>query len=90
MRVNAIHYDEAFKVQFLKLPQMIQKRAVRAEALFRDNPFYPSLRLHKLGGKLKELWSLSIDRKYRILFKPMQDGMILLVSIGLHAIYEEN
>jgi len=61
---------------------------VRKNKFSRKNPFYPSLRLHKLKGRLDGLWSLSIDLKYRIIFKVMDDGAILFVSIGLHAIYE--
>lgn len=89
MRIRVIHFDEAFHKQFLTLPKAIQKKAVKAETLFRGNAFHPSLRLHKLGGKIKELWSISIDRKYRIMFKPMPDGVILFISIGSHAIYDD-
>ena len=53
------------------------------------NPFHPSLRLHKLRGKLEGLWSISIDRKYRLIFKALENGVILFISIGLHAIYEK-
>jgi addiction module RelE/StbE family toxin len=85
-----VHYDKEFERQFLNLPKKIQKKACKKEAIFRTNPFHPSLRLHKLHGKLKDSWSISIDNKYRIIFKVMKDGVILFVSVGLHAIYEEN
>ncbi|MBI5412151.1 type II toxin-antitoxin system RelE/ParE family toxin [Candidatus Peregrinibacteria bacterium] len=88
MIIKAIHYDQAFEEQFLGLPKGIQKKAAKAETFFRKNPFYPSLRLHKLHGELKDLWSISIDQKYRIIFKAMDDGVILFISAGLHAIYE--
>lgn len=90
MKVVKIHYDDDFEEQFLKLPKNIQKKAFKAEALFRQNTFHPSLRLHKLEGKLKEHWSISLDKKYRIMFKIMNDGVILFISIGLHSIYEKN
>ncbi|PJC38026.1 type II toxin-antitoxin system mRNA interferase toxin, RelE/StbE family, partial [Candidatus Peregrinibacteria bacterium CG_4_9_14_0_2_um_filter_41_14] len=77
-----------FERQFVKLPKNIQQKAVKSEVLFRANPFHPSLRLHKLKGKLVGLWSISIDRKYRIIFRPQQNGDMLFISIGLHAIYE--
>jgi len=57
--------------------------------LFKENPFHLSLRLHKLKGKLEGLWSISIDMKHRIIFKSLEDGVILFVSIGMHAIYED-
>lgn len=89
MQVKTIHYNETFADQFRGLPKNIQKKAIKAETLFRSNAFHPSLRLHKLSGSLQELWSISLDRKYRIIFKPLKNGVILLVSIGAHAIYEK-
>lgn len=88
MKIKAIHYDEDFEKQFKKLPKVIQKKACKTELLFRQNPFHPSLRLHKLEGKLKHLWSISLDKKYRIIFKSMEEGVILFISIGVHAIYD--
>lgn len=89
MKVNEIHYNSDFEDQFLSLPKKIQKKACEKEEIFRKNPFYPSLRLHKLKGRLDGLWSISIDFKYRIIFRVMEDGAILFVSVGLHAIYED-
>lgn len=88
MQAKEIHYNDDFKMQFLCLPKSIQKKACKCEQLFRDNAFHPSLRLYKLKGKLDGLWSISIDIKYRIIFKPLNNGVILFVSIGLHAIYD--
>lgn len=88
MKVKEIHYNEHFQKMFRKLPKKIQEKSCRIEVLFRNSPFYPSLRLHKLSGKLKDLWSISVDRKYRIVFEAMEDGNILFMSIGLHAIYD--
>lgn len=89
MRIKSIYYNEKFADQFRALPKIIQKKAIKTEIIFRKNPFYPSLRLHKLSGELKNLWSISVDMKYRIIFKPLEDGVILFISIGLHAIYEK-
>ena len=88
MQVKEIHYNESFEAQFFNLPKSIQKKACSKEQLFRKNAFHPSLRLHKLKGKLDGLWSISIDMKYRIIFKPLDDGVILFVSVGMHAIYD--
>lgn len=89
MKVKEIHYNADFEKQFSSFPKSIQKKACKCEGLFRENPFHPSLRLHKLKGNLEGLWSISIDRKCRIVFKPMDDGVILFVSIGVHSIYED-
>lgn len=89
MQIKEIHYNNQFEDQFLALPKTVQKKALKKEKLFRENPFHPSLRLHKLKGKLEGLWSISIDMKYRIIFKPLEDGVVLFISVGMHAIYED-
>lgn len=88
MQIKEVHYNKVFEHQFLALPKIIKQKACKTEQLFRQNPFHPSLRLHKLKGKLEGLWSISVDMRYRIIFKPLPDGVVLFVSIGLHAIYE--
>ena len=88
MKIQEIHVHKAFEKQFRMLPAHIQQKAGKAEKLFRDNPFHPSLRLHKLKGKLDGLWSISLDREYRIIFEVLEDGVVLFISIGRHSIYE--
>lgn len=88
MIIKNIEYNLDFYQQFKKLPANIRRKAVKAEALMRDNIFHPSLRLHKLKGRLQDTWSVSVDRKYRIVFKPVGNGTIILFSIGMHAIYD--
>ncbi|MDP4007842.1 MAG: type II toxin-antitoxin system RelE/ParE family toxin [Candidatus Peregrinibacteria bacterium] len=89
MKVRNIYYDEGFEKEFLNLPVHIQKKAVKAETLFKNNSFHPSLRVHKLKGKLFGAWSISVDMQYRIIFKPCDNGDILFASVGTHAIYED-
>ena len=53
--------------------------------LLSNNPFHPSLRLHKLQGKLKQLHSVSINLQYRILLEFLiQDDKIIFIDIGSH------
>ena len=89
MQISEIHYNDQFEKQFLRLTKIVQKKACTKEKIFKENPFHPSLRLHKLKGKLDGLWSISIDMKYRIIFKSLEDGIILFISIGMHSIYED-
>jgi mRNA-degrading endonuclease YafQ of YafQ-DinJ toxin-antitoxin module len=49
------------------------------------NPNHPSLRLHKLHGKLSELYSVSINISYRIFIDFFIEGnKIIPVDIGNH------
>jgi addiction module RelE/StbE family toxin len=89
MTVGALHYHDDFILQFDALPKSIAERAVTKLELFSSNPFHASLRTHKLLGKLVGHWSISINMKYRIIFKPQDNGDILLVSVGTQSIYEK-
>lgn len=84
---NNIIYSNGFKERFIKLPRSIAELAIKKEELFRENPFHSSLRLHELRGRLKGLWSISVNMKCRIIFKYMNNGDILFISIGNHDIY---
>ena len=89
MEIRQIHFNPKFESQFIKLPSKIQKKAEKCRKLLLANLLHPSLRLHKLKGKMAGKWSISVDRKYRIIFRALDDGIILFISIGLHAIYED-
>ncbi len=52
-----------------------------------SNPFDPSLKTHKLKGKLSEFYSVSVTDDIRIIFQFAEDKndlSILLLSIGSH------
>jgi len=82
-----IYYSSEFKKQFKKLPRHIQTIAIIKEPIFQVNPFNPSLRTHKLSGRLHGLWSFSLDYKHRVIFRFLPDRTVLFVSVGDHSIY---
>ncbi|MEK7655514.1 MAG: type II toxin-antitoxin system mRNA interferase toxin, RelE/StbE family [Patescibacteria group bacterium] len=88
MVVKAIFYHPKFVSEFRKLPDEIKNRAIKTEALFRQDPLHPSLRLHGLKGNLIGSWSISVTMKVRIIFKRMANGDIVFYSIGKHDIYQ--
>lgn len=51
---------------------------------FTIDPFDQSLKTHKLSGKLKELWSFSVEYDERVLFYFTEDGNAVFVNIGSH------
>ncbi len=87
MKVATILYDHLFIKEFQALSIIIQHKAVQTEQRFRDNPLHPSLRLHRLKGKLEGSWSISVTISIRIIFKRADNGDILFYSIGHHDIY---
>lgn len=57
----------------------------KALQLLELNPNYPSLRLHKLKGRLKNLYSISVTLSYRITLSfAIIEGAIVLIDIGAH------
>ncbi len=52
------------------------------------DPFYPSLRTHKLTGNLSGVWACSINSDLRVLFEFVRQNndvdAILLLNIGSH------
>ena len=53
--------------------------------LLEINPHHPSLRLHKLHGKLSELYSVSINISYRIsIIFLIRDDKIIPIDLGSH------
>jgi Txe/YoeB family toxin of Txe-Axe toxin-antitoxin module len=89
MKIREIIYSEFFCGQYNRLPLFIRKKATQKIDIFRRNPFHPSLHLHKLKGKLEGQWAISVDYSHRIIITPLDDGDVVLQSIGRHAIYDQ-
>lgn len=82
-----IYYHPRFKESYKKLPLSLKKKTELLEGDFRKNPFDIKFKTHKLHGKLKNQWSFSINREYRILFEFDKDDIIFL-DIGNHKLYK--
>jgi len=83
-----IEYSSHFKNSYKKLTRGIQIKAEVAELLFRDDPFNPKIKTHKLKGKLKDFYSFSIDFKFRIVFKFVSGRKkVVFLDVGDHKIY---
>ncbi|MFN2455416.1 MAG: type II toxin-antitoxin system YafQ family toxin [Pyrinomonadaceae bacterium] len=52
--------------------------------LFKTDPFDPKLRTHKLSGKLKDLWSFSVEYDLRVIFSFAGQERVVFVDIGSH------
>ena len=70
--------------KLLKQDQSFEKRLKEKLNIFIDNPFNPILKTHKLSGKLKELYSFSIEFDLRILFY-FYENKAVFIDIGRHA-----
>ena len=75
--------------KFLKRHPDVETQYVKTLELLELNPHHPSLRLHRLSGKLEGLQSISINLKYRITIEIIiTERDIVLINVGDHdAVY---
>ena len=81
-------YEKRLRKFIKKHPEVLSQyeKTIR---LLEVNPHHPSLRLHKLSGKLSDLHSVSINISYRITLELIfTEKEIIPVEIGSHdAVY---
>jgi mRNA-degrading endonuclease YafQ of YafQ-DinJ toxin-antitoxin module len=71
--------------KFIKKHPEIINQYKKTLQLLEINPTHPSLRLHKLEGKLSDIFSVSINISYRILLEfIIKEKEIILINIGTH------
>lgn len=81
-----LRFSEDVEKYLKKLKRHNPKQFILAKkqlALFENNPQHPSLRIHKLSGKLTGVWSLSIGLKLRLLYF-IKNGEAWGYLIGTH------
>jgi addiction module RelE/StbE family toxin len=81
-------YLKKLKKFLKKHPDIIQRYSKTIEIL-EVNPHHPSLRLHKLQGRLCEFYSISINIEYRVVMDfIIKDNEIIPIDVGTHdAVY---
>lgn len=77
-----------FKRSFKKVPISIQEDLDSKIDLFAEDPFEPSLRTHKLKGKLSGYYSFYLRNGYRVIFRFDKLNEIILLDIGKHDKYK--
>lgn len=84
-----ISYTKKFIKMFSALDENLQERVVEKIEMFKNPKNHKNLSVHKLHGKLKNLYSFSVDRKHRIVFqygKSKKEAILLVV--GDHDVYK--
>ena len=78
------HYEKR-ALRFLKRHPELERQYLKALQLLEANPFHPSLRLHRLSGRLDGLHSVSINLSYRITLEFLIENQeIFPVDVGDH------
>jgi mRNA-degrading endonuclease YafQ of YafQ-DinJ toxin-antitoxin module len=86
--VVEIIYTESYNKRaskFIKKHPDLLSQYQKTLELLEMNPYHPSLRLHKLKGKLSELYSITINISYRISIDFIfEDDKIIPIDVGSH------
>ena len=83
-----IGYKPSFIRQFDDLPKLLQDEVLETIDIFSHDPQSPSLRVHKLKGRLRGFWSFSVNYRYRIVFFYERKNKAVLVMVGDHSVYD--
>ncbi|MFA5770380.1 MAG: type II toxin-antitoxin system mRNA interferase toxin, RelE/StbE family [Patescibacteria group bacterium] len=80
-----------FSQDFIKLLRKIKRtdkglidQVNKQLKLFQLHPQHPSLRTHKLTGKMKNRWSISLSRSFRMIYILLKADEAYFVAIGTH------
>lgn len=87
MSYKIIQTDEYFKKlkKFIKKHPDVLDRYAKTIEILEIDPYHPSLRLHKLRGKLQEYYSVSITLQYRVVIDfIIKENEIIPIDIGAH------
>jgi addiction module RelE/StbE family toxin len=85
--MTEVAFSSSFKRAFkrrIKGNAVLEARFWEKLEIFRNNPFDQRLRTHKLSGRLKDLWSFSIEYDLRIVFSFLEGDRALFIEIGTH------
>jgi addiction module RelE/StbE family toxin len=83
-----VSFSSSFKKSFKKRIQGIESEDAfwKKVDMFINDPYHLQLKTHKLSGKLKDLWSFSVERDLRVVFYFTKDKppKAIFVDIGSH------
>lgn len=82
-----IAYYPSFMRQLKKLTLDLQEEVFEKIEIFEENHMHPSLKTHKLKGKMGYLYSFSVNYSWRIVFE-IDNNEALFLEIGTHDLYK--
>ena len=84
MKIRLSREIDQYLKKIKKKDKKLFKRIVKQLALFKIDPKHRSLRLHKLSGRLKNYWSISISKDIRIIYFLRREDEAYFFDIGTH------
>jgi len=91
-KIKTIVFDALFERKFeaykKKLSENKLEKLKERLIIFKNNPFDPRLKTHKLKGRLKNYWVFSISYSDRLMFRFLNKDKVFFIDIGDHSIYK--
>jgi addiction module RelE/StbE family toxin len=84
-----VNLSPRFKRAYKKLPADLKDDFDNKIKLFLQDPQHPSLRTHKLKGRLQSCLAFRLKDGYRVLFEFSSSETVDLLDIGPHDIYKK-
>ena len=89
LNIKKIDYSKRFLKQLEKAPIKIKLTFQKKLTFFTQDPFYPQLNNHALGGKLQGYRSINITGDWRAIYSETinesGETLILFAMIGTHS-----
>lgn len=82
--VFSIEYSTRFVRTFRKLEADLQEEVVEKVESLKEARNHKRLKVHKLGGALKDVWSFSVNYRIRVTFFRPKKNVIVLETVGTH------
>lgn len=84
LRMHKVQFSKQFKKQYKKLPRPVQLQFDVRFELWLQDPSHPLLRLHRLKGKLRNLYSINVNADVRAIYEIVGDEIYIYKLIGTH------
>jgi len=84
-----VNLSPRFKRAYKKLPGNVKDDFDLKISLFMENPNNPSLKTHKLKGKIQGCLSFYLINGYRVLFETISSHEVNLLDAGPHDKYRK-
>lgn len=81
-----VAFSTSFKKAFKRISRSktLEKKFWSRVEIFIENPGDVRLKTHKLSGKLKDLWSFSVEYDVRVIFYFVDKSRVVFIDIGTH------
>lgn len=81
-----VAFSSSFKKAFKRISRnkALEKKFWSRLEVFMEDPSGVRLKAHKLSGKLKDLWSFSIEYDVRVIFYFSDKTHAVFIDIGTH------